>query len=84
MNNNLLMAVLAITVASVLTIGVNMPVYAQSNSTTNNSTTGNTTGVETNPDSSLAPGMEVNGTTLVSNGTNATTTTPANTNATIG
>jgi hypothetical protein len=86
MNNNVIFATICVLAASVLSIGVSIPALAQENSTMANSTSGNTTeqGLETNPESSMAPEMEVNGTSMVVNGTNATTTTPADANATFG
>ena len=79
MNNILIFATICVLAVSVLSIGVSMPVLAQENNTNNTES-----GMETNPDSSIQPGMEINGTSMIANGTNATTTTPATTNATFG
>ena len=76
MNNILIFATICVLAVSVLSIGVNMPVLAQENNTMS--------GMETNPESSIQPGMEINGTTMIANGTNATTTTPGTSNATFG
>lgn len=76
MNNILIFATICVLAVSVLSIGVSMPVLAQENNTMS--------GMETNPESSIQPGMEINGTTMITNGTNATTTTPSPTNATFG
>lgn len=76
MNNILIFATICVLAVSVLSIGVSMPVLAQENNTMS--------GMETNPESSIQPGMEINGTTMIANGTNATTTTPAPANATFG
>jgi hypothetical protein len=79
MNNILIFATICVLAVSVLSIGVSMPVLAQENNTNNTES-----GMETNPDSSIQPGMEINGTSMIANGTNATTTTPAPANATFG
>jgi hypothetical protein len=73
MNNILIFATICVLAVSVLSIGVSMPVLAQENMT-----------IETNPESAVQPEMEMNGTSMIANGTNATTTTPAPTNATFG
>ena len=73
MNNTLIFATICVLAVSVLSIGVSMPVLAQENMT-----------IETNPESAVQPEMEMNGTSMIDNGTNATTTTPAPTNATFG
>ena len=76
MKNILIFATICVLAVSVLSIGVSMPVLAQENNTMS--------GMETNPESAVQPGMEMNGTSMISNGTNATTTTPSDTNATFG
>jgi hypothetical protein len=76
MNNILIFATICVLAVSVLSIGVSMPVLAQENNTES--------GMETNPESAVQPGMEMNGTSMITNGTNATTTTPSDTNATFG
>ena len=73
MNNTLIFATICVLAVSVLSIGVSMPVLAQENMT-----------IETNPESAVQPEMEMNGTSMIANGTNVTTTTPAPTNATFG
>ncbi len=73
MNNILIFATICVLAVSVLSIGVSMPVLAQDNMT-----------METNPESAVQPGMEMNGTSMIANGTNSTTTTAAPTNATFG
>jgi hypothetical protein len=73
MNNILIFATICVLAVSVLSIGVSMPVLAQENMT-----------IESNPESAVQPEMEMNGTSMIANGTNATTTTPAPTNATFG
>lgn len=76
MNNILIFVTICVLAVSVLSIGVSMPVLAQENNTMS--------GMETNPESAVQPGMEMNGTSMIANGTNATTTTPSPTNATFG
>jgi hypothetical protein len=76
MKNILIFATICVLAVSVLSIGVSMPVLAQENNTMS--------GMETNPESAVQPGMEMNGTALIDNATNATTTTPGPTNATFG
>jgi hypothetical protein len=73
MKNILIFATISVLAVSVLSIGVSMPVLAQENMT-----------MEINPESSLQPGMEMNGTSMITNGTNATTGIPSPTNATFG
>jgi hypothetical protein len=73
MNNILIFATICVLAVSVLSIGVSMPVLAQDNMT-----------IESNPESAVQPEMEMNGTSMITNGTNATTTTPSPTNATFG
>jgi hypothetical protein len=82
MNNILIFATICVLAVSVLSIGVSMPVLAQENNTGSGNNTGSA--METNPESTIQPGMEINGTTMIANGTNATTTTPAPSNATFG
>ena len=79
MNNILIFATICVLAVSVLSIGVSMPILAQENNTNNTES-----GMEINPDSSIQPGMEINGTSMIANGTNATTTTPSDANATFG
>jgi cell division protein FtsX len=76
MNNILIFATISVLALSVFSIGVSMPVLAQENNTMS--------GVETNPEDSVQPEMEINGTSMVANGTNATTTTTGPANATFG
>jgi hypothetical protein len=73
MNNILIFATICVLAVSVLSIGASMPVLAQENMT-----------METNPESAVQPEMEMNGTSMITNGTNATTTTPSPANATFG
>jgi hypothetical protein len=73
MNNILIFATICVLAVSVLSIGVSMPVLAQDNMT-----------IESNPESAVQPEMEMNGTSMITNGTNATTTTPSPANATFG
>jgi hypothetical protein len=73
MNNILIFATICVLAVSVLSIGVSMPILAQENMT-----------IESNPESAVQPEMEMNGTSMIANGTNATTTTPSPANATFG
>ena len=73
MNNILIFATISVLAVSVLSIGVSMPVLAQDNMT-----------IESNPESAVQPEMEMNGTSMITNGTNATIGTPSPTNATFG
>jgi hypothetical protein len=73
MNNILIFATICVLAVSVLSIGVSMPVLAQDNMT-----------IESNPESAVQPEMEMNGTSMITNGTNATTTTSSPANATFG
>ena len=85
MNNILIFAAICALAVSMLSIGVSMPVLAQENySAPGSANQSSESGMETNPESSVQPGMEINGTTMIANGTNATNTTPAPTNATFG
>lgn len=76
MKNILIFATICVLAVSVLSIGVSIPVLAQENNTMS--------GMETNPESAIQPGMEMNGTSMIANGTNATTTTTSPANATFG
>ena len=73
MNNILIFATICVLAVSALSIGVSMPVLAQENMT-----------IETNPESAVQPEMEMNGTSMITNGTNATTATSSPANATFG
>ena len=84
MNNILIFATISVLALSVFSIGVSMPVLAQENNTMSGMENNTMSGMETNPESSVQPEMEINGTSMVANGTNATTTTTGSTNATFG
>lgn len=84
MNNILIFATISVLALSVFSIGVSMPVLAQENNTMSGMENNTMSGVETNPEASIQPEMEINGTSMVANGTNATTTTAGPPNATFG
>jgi hypothetical protein len=84
MNNILIFATISVLALSVFSIGVSMPVLAQEDNTMSGMENNTMSGMETNPESSVQPGMEINGTSMIANGTNATTTTAGPANATFG
>ena len=84
MNNILIFATISVLALSVFSIGVSMPVLAQENNTMSGMENNTMSGMETNPESSVQPELEINGTSMIANGTNATTTTAGPANATFG